>query len=102
MSQVFWTAQAIGDLLGIREYIRDDSPHYADLVARELFAAVDRLQSFPASGRLVPERPSRDLREVLWRSYRIVYRFVEGRDRVEILLVFRAERPYPEGSLGGA
>jgi hypothetical protein len=43
----------------------------------------------------VPELPATGLREVLWRSYRIVYRFKKAEDRIEVLLVFRAERLIP-------
>ena len=94
MTKVIWTLQAIEDLTRIRDYIRTDSFQYADLVVAEVFAAVDRLQSFPESGRLVPERPGSGLREVLWRSYRIVYNYESAHDRTSVLLVFRSERLY--------
>ena len=55
----------------------------------------NRLQHFPESGRIVPELPAAGLREVLCRSYRIVYRFKKAEDRLEVLLVFRAERLIP-------
>jgi hypothetical protein len=35
------------------------------------------------------------VREVLWRRYRIAYRFKVAEDRIEVLLVFRAERLIP-------
>jgi addiction module RelE/StbE family toxin len=95
VTRIVWTPQAVKDLLGIREYITKDSLQYADLVARSLFGAADRLQHFPESGRIVPELPATGLREVLWRSYRIVYRFKKAEDRIEVLLVFRAERLIP-------
>ena len=95
--------QAIEDLTRIRDYIRTDSSQYADLVVAEVFAAVDRLRTFPESGRLVPERPGSGLREVLWRSYRIVYQVEAAHGRVTLLLVFRSERLYSnaEASAGG-
>jgi len=100
MTRVLWTRQAQVDLAGIHEYISRDSVRYADLVAAELVAAVARLRAFPESGRQVPEREDPRLREVLWRSYRIVYRFQAEANEVQILLVFRAERLFPAG--GGA
>ena len=103
MTKVVWTLQAIEDLTRIRDYIRTDSSQYADLIVAEVFAAVDRLPAFPESGRLVPERPGSGLREVLWRSYRIVYQFERAHDRVSLLLVFRSERLYSnaESATGG-
>jgi plasmid stabilization system protein ParE len=55
----------------------------------------NRLQHFPESGRIVPELPAGGVREVLWRRYRIAYRFKVAEDRIEVLLVFRAERLIP-------
>ncbi len=99
MTAVVWTPQGIEDLTKIRDYIRSDSPQYADLVVAEVFAATDRLRSFPESGRLVPERSGSGLREVIWRSYRIVYRFRPDHDRAEVLLVFRSERLFENAGI---
>lgn len=102
MTSVIWSLQAIDDLTQIRDYIRRDSPQYAVLVVAEIVAAIERLHAFPESGRLVPERAGSGLREVLWRSYRIVYSYHPTHDRVELLLVFRAERLFPSsGPLPG-
>lgn len=95
MTTVVWSLQAVEDLIQIRDYIRRDSPQYAALVVSEVVAAIERLRAFPESGRLVPERAGSGLREVLWRSYRIVYSHQPAHDRVELLLVFRAERLFP-------
>ncbi|MCP3977738.1 MAG: type II toxin-antitoxin system RelE/ParE family toxin [bacterium] len=77
----------------IRSFVSRDSPHYAELLIRRLVAAVDRLRSFPTSGRVVPEFGDASLREVVWRNYRIVYRRV-GR-QVVILTVFHGSLPFP-------
>ena len=79
---------------GIRAYIAQDSPIYADLILRRLVAAVERLTVFPESGRIVPERNTSEIREVIVRPYRIVYRASPG--VVEIATVFRASRLFPD------
>lgn len=56
--------------------------------------AVDRLGVFPESGRVVPERNTPEIREVIVRPYRIVYRLRPG--LVEIATVFRASRLFPD------
>jgi plasmid stabilization system protein ParE len=56
--------------------------------------AVERLQMFPESGRVVPERNEKEIREIIVRPYRIVYRVRPG--YVEIATVFRASRLFPE------
>lgn len=94
MTSIVWSPQALLDLESIRDYIARDSPRYAELVLRRLVVAVERLGSFPESGRIVPERNTEDLREIIVRPYRIVYRLRPG--VVEIATVFRASRLFPD------
>jgi len=44
------------DLEGIRDYIAIDSARYAALVIERIVNGVERLSTFPESGRMVPER----------------------------------------------
>jgi addiction module RelE/StbE family toxin len=90
VTQILWSPQALSDLESIRDYIARDSPRYAELVLQRLVAAVDRLEAFPESGRVVPERNADDLREIIVRPYRLVYRLRPG--VAEIVTVFRASR----------
>ncbi|HEU0168080.1 MAG TPA: type II toxin-antitoxin system RelE/ParE family toxin [Chloroflexota bacterium] len=53
-------------------------------------AAAERLEVFPESGRIVPERQDPAVREVIVQPYRLVYRL--GDDVVEVATVFRASR----------
>lgn len=94
MIPILWSPQALRDLESVREYIARDSALYADLVVRRIVAGVDRLASFPESGRVVPERGDPQIREVIVRPYRIVYRRQAA--EVEIVTVFRASRLLPD------
>ena len=94
MTSVIWSPQALLDLQSIRDYIANDSPRYAALVLHRLVGAVERLESFPQSGRVVPERNDKAIREIIEPPYRIVYRLRPG--LVEIVTVFRASRLFPE------
>jgi addiction module RelE/StbE family toxin len=89
---IFWSPRSVDDLAQIRDFISRDSEHYADLVIARILAAVERLESFPESGRIVPEFRLTEIREVLVRPYRIVYRV--GRDRVEVVTVVHAARVF--------
>jgi toxin ParE1/3/4 len=91
---IIWSPQSLRDIEAVRTYISADSPLYADRIVRRLVAAVDRLSSFPESGRVVPERNTPQIREVIVRPYRIVYRLRPG--VVEIATVFRASRLFPD------
>ena len=92
MTELIWSPQALRDLEGIRAYIALDSPLYADLTVRRIVAAVERLQTFPESGRIVPERNAPNIRQVVVGRYRMVYRRKPG--TVEIATVFRGSRQF--------
>ena len=81
------------DVESIREYVAQDSPRVADLVVTRIIKTVERLETFPESGRKVPERNDPEIREVIESPYRVVYRFRKG--SVEIVTVFRASRLMP-------
>ncbi len=74
MTELIWSPQALRDIESIRTYIAEDSPHYAELVVGRIMKAVERLRTFPESGRMVPERNDPKIREVIARPYRVVYR----------------------------
>ena len=90
MTAIIWSPRALKDLESIRDYIAQDSVRYADLVVARIVSSVERLRNFPESGRVVPELNRPDLREVIVRPYRVVYRIRDG--MVEIATVFRATR----------
>ena len=90
MAEVRWTPQAADDLEAITNFIAADSPHYASLFAIDVLTSVERLATFPRSGRIVPERNDPSVREIVLGSYRILYRI--RRDFVELLTVYHGAR----------
>ena len=97
MTELIWSPQALADVEEIRAYIALDSRSYADLTAQRIMAAVERLKAFPDSGRMVPERQSPEVREVIAGRFRIVYR--RQAHVVEIVTVFRGSRELPDLAL---
>lgn len=93
MAEIVWSPQAVSDVAAIKTYISRDSVHYANLVVTRLIAAVERAGAFPESGRVVPEIGDPAMREILWRSYRLVYR-VRGAE-VQIVTVFHGAMLLP-------
>ncbi len=94
MTEVRWTDEAATDLQAIHDYIARDFVIYANSEVQKILQAVDTLETFPETGRIVPEHDREDLREIVLPPYRIVYR--SHRDVVHILTVFRAERRLPD------
>ena len=93
MTQIVWSPQALRDIESIRAYISEDSPRVAELVVGRIIRSVERLSTFPESGRRVPERNDPEIREVIEAPYRIVYRVRTG--AVEVVTVIRASRLLP-------
>jgi toxin ParE1/3/4 len=77
-------------------FISRDSPQRAELFGYRLIAETDKLETFPELGRVVPEYRIPTVREIIVRSYRIVYRVDHERKLVEIARVWHAARGTPE------
>ena len=90
MTRVTWTRQAVEDVEAIKAYVARDSERYAALLVERLVAAVGRLESFPRSGRVVPEVRDESLREVIHGNYRLVYRLQA--ETVEVVTVYHTAR----------
>jgi toxin ParE1/3/4 len=82
---IIWSQLALERVAEIASWIAAERPAAAERMVAELFGAVKRLARFPESGRQVPEFARPELREVLHRGYRIVYRVAE--DHVAVLTV---------------
>lgn len=90
---VVWTDRALLDLEAIGDFIAADNPRAAERWVEALMATAERAAAMPMAGRRVPELGRDDVREVLKRTYRIVYRVTN--ERIEILTVFEGHRLFP-------
>jgi addiction module RelE/StbE family toxin len=74
MAKVIWSPSSLDDIDSIAEYISKDSVYHASLFIDRLFEATDQLKLHPLSGRLIPEIGNQNCREIIYGSYRIMYR----------------------------
>ena len=88
--KIHWTHEARERLRDIESYIADDSPWRAKQVVERIAKRSRQLSEYPESGRYVPEFPEDNLRELLERPFRIIYRIKD--DRIEILTVLHYRR----------
>ncbi|OGI44610.1 MAG: hypothetical protein A2637_04885 [Candidatus Muproteobacteria bacterium RIFCSPHIGHO2_01_FULL_65_16] len=93
MTAVFWTPEARARLEDIEAYIAKDAPSVAKEVVARLVARARQLGTAPLSGRQVPDYQREDLRELLERPYRLIYRM--SAQRIEILTVMHYRRLLP-------
>src|SRR5437899_1440644 len=94
--RIIWTLRARDDLRETAKFIARNNPAAALKLGDEIFKRVDSLEQFPLMGRMVPERKQNELRELIFRNYRIVYRVEETKRQVEILRVWHAARGEPD------
>lgn len=89
--KLHWSPRALGQVEAAFDFIADDRPQAAAEWLNALFERVRLLREFSTQGRYLPEAKRDDLRELIYGSYRIVYR-VDPED-VIILLVHHARMP---------
>ncbi|MFB3896956.1 MAG: type II toxin-antitoxin system RelE/ParE family toxin [bacterium] len=92
--KVHWTANALEHLLDIYEYIAHDSPIYAKQMIDQLTRRSEQIASFPLSGRKVPEYDADDIREIIEKPYRIIYRIKPS--QIDVLAVIHSAQLLPE------
>ena len=73
MVKLNWHRFAKADLIQIYNYIYIDSVYYAVKTSSEIVKSTDNLKTFPYMGRKVPEYNLIQLRELIYKSYRIIY-----------------------------
>lgn len=88
--KIEWTEPAVSDLEALRDYIARDSEEYAVRFVGRIIEAVDKLEILPEKGRRVPEAKQEEIREILFQSYRIIYRLKP--QLVQILTVLHGSR----------
>ncbi len=91
---VHWTETAIKNLTGIYQYIAQNSPLYAQRVADKIIRRSEQIAAFPQSGRQVPEYDAPDIREIIEKPYRIIYRIKA--DQIDVLAVIHGAQQLPE------
>src|ERR1041384_6984153 len=90
--QIIWSAQARDDLQAIVLFIARDNPPVAQSFGYLLMSKVDMLAQFPQIGRVVPEENDQTIREIIFRSYRIIYKVLTEKQFVAIVRVWHVAR----------
>ena len=87
---VHWTENAIEHLVNIYEYIAINSPTYGKKMVDRITRRSEQIAEHPLSGRKVPEYDAKDIRELIEKPYRIIYRIKP--DQIDVLAVIHGAR----------
>jgi plasmid stabilization system protein ParE len=93
--KVFLSEVALNDLERIVVYIAPLNPIAAEQLGNQLLDAALSLHSFPERGRMVPEFRQPELREIIFRSYRIIFRMNNTDQNLEIVRFWHGARGFP-------
>jgi len=92
--RVHWTQNAVEHLVNIYEYIALNSPTYARQMVDRITRRSEQIADQPLSGRKVPEYQIEEIRELIEKSYRIIYRIKA--DQIDVLAVIHGAQLLPE------
>ena len=88
--KIKWSHEALERLIEIEDYISKDSPARAIQLVDQLIEHAELLSDKPRIGRIVPELAAPDIRELIFKKYRIVYKL--EKNCITILTVFEGRR----------
>lgn len=94
--KIIWSEQARDDLQSIVLFIAQDNPNISESFGYLLMSKVDVLAQFPQLGRVVPEENDETVREIIFRSYRIIYKVLAEKQIVAIARIWHGARGEPE------
>ena len=85
-----WAEPAVASLEAIHDYIAQDQPFYAERFIDRLMVSAELLMDFPEIGRRVYEAGQKDVREIIFQGYRIIYRVHP--DVIRVITVLHGSR----------
>jgi|GEM_PF-2510645 len=78
MNAITWSGPALDDVQALRKWLGRDSKPLSDSVVETIFDAIEKVIPFPRIGRVVAEVGDDTVRELLFRTFRIVYKVTAG------------------------
>ena len=94
--KLIWSAAAREDLYEVVSFIAKDNRVAAESFGYLLMSKVDLLPQFPEMGRVVPELGDPNLREIIFRSYRIIYQVNRLQEVIAIARIWHGARGMPD------
>lgn len=94
MGRLTWSLRAAADLEAIRDFIAQDSPRHAIVFVQRLVAFIGTIPKQPLLGSVVQEYKVPNLRERVFKGYRVIYRVAD--DRVQIVSLVHGTKPLPD------
>ena len=88
--KLYWTKESSVRLQEIEAFISRDNPEIAIEFTNKLITIAETIPNNPDKGRIVPELAIEQIREILYKGYRIVY--YRREKSIEVLTVFEGHQ----------
>ena len=95
--KIIWSPLAVDQVRDIASYIALDKPAIAVKWAEKIFNSVALLSEHPKSGRIVPEINRKEIRELVYGGYRVIYK-IKSKE-ILILIVKSYRQQLKEGEI---
>ena len=89
LKKIEYKQEARESIIQINDYISKDSIYYANKTIEEIIKRIGNLAIFPYMGRKIPEYNNVNLREIIYKSYRILYKV---NSNIYVLNIFHHSR----------
>ena len=96
--KILWSPLAVERASDISDSIALDNPTAAANWIETIFKKIEQLKSPPLSGRVFPEVNNKEIRELTYGNYRIIYR-VESK-QISILTIRQGKQILPTDEIG--
>ncbi|MBU0507059.1 MAG: type II toxin-antitoxin system RelE/ParE family toxin [bacterium] len=90
--KLIWTDKAANDLRQILSFIQYDKLSAATAFVKKIKKGVEKLRKYPQLGRIVPELCRKDIREIIVKNYRVVYKTDEK--KIIIITIFEGHKEF--------
>ena len=90
--KVLISTEAHQHISEIYRYIEQDSLKYANETSKNIYSFIHDLEKSPYLGRYVPELQNKHYREIIYKSYRIIYSIAEKEKIIYIHFVIHGKR----------
>jgi plasmid stabilization system protein ParE len=88
------STEAHKDIDSIYEYISYDSIKYANETIKKIYSLIYELEFSPYLGRFVPEIYNKHFRELIYKSYRIVYEISKNSNTIYIHFIIHSKQNF--------
>jgi hypothetical protein len=90
--KVIFSLKAVNDLETIVRYVALDNTEIARRLGENLLNKAKELEKFPLRGQIVPEFNQANLRQLILKPYRIIYRVEESKKQISIARFWHTAR----------